>query len=598
MPLPVFEWPGRHAARIERPRTSAELRRVEQVLASARLILACAAVMVTVVSDGGFHSAPIGNELLTVVYALQSAAVVLIVQYRMRAGSSLPLVLHMSDIVWAATLTTVTSGPNSPLYVLFPFCLLGAAYRWGLRETIFTGLAALAVFTSEATFASHASLLGAAVSADAGLGQILMRGTYIVMGAVVLGYVAEEEQLHHAEAGVVGRVLAQIQAETGFRAALRHVMSELLDVFEAKRLTLVAVEEDTGRTVAWEAATTAGRLTLTLEPGELTKRRRDTLRFGGGGEAWRLVRSGRRCRRTTLDRDGALLAESRCRVPDVFWTDPDVRAVVIVAVRFADHWNGRMVLDMQRPPTLAEVRLIHRLVCNVSPVMYSHYLVRRLRSRVSRTERLRVARELHDGVVQSLAGLEMHVDAMRRVRGDAIRAAGLADELAHLQKILGDEARAVREMMDAIRPFEIGRGQAVRVFDDLVTRFSRETGIVARFSTDADGAAVPPRTARELGRALQESLRNVRKHAGANRVDVAFGENRAGWQLVVENDGRPFDFIGEMTLDELEALQKGPRVIRERVRELGGDLTINSSEHGVRLEITVPRHPAAGRPHA
>jgi two-component system NarL family sensor kinase len=152
-------------------------------------------------------------------------------------------------------------------------------------------------------------------------------------------------------------------------------------------------------------------------------------------------------------------------------------------------------------------------------------------------------------------------------------------------------------MMNTIRPLEIGRGQAVRVFDDLVTRFSRETGIDARFSTDADGAAVPPRTARELGRALQESLRNVRKHAGAHRVDVAFGEDHRGWQLVVENDGQPFDFIGRMTLDQLEALQKGPRVILERVRELGGDLTINSSEAGVRLEIQVPRA-QTGRRHA
>ena len=586
MPLPVFEWPGRHSARIEHPRTAAELRRVEQVLASARLLLACAAVVMAVVSGGGFHAGYFNRDfVLIVVYALQSAAVALTVQYRMRAGSSWPLVLHISDIIWAATLTTVTAGANSPLYVLFPFCLLGAAYRWGLRETILTGLAALAVFAGEATFAVSSS--GVVTAED--LGAILMRGAYIVMGAVVLGYVAEEEQLHHAEAAVIGRVLAQIQAETGFRAALRQVMTELLDVFEAKRLTLVAVESDSARTVAWEAEKIEGRLAVTLEPGELNARRRHTLRFGDGGEAWRLVRRGRRCVRTTLDRDGALVHESPCRTSDVFWADPAVRSVVIIGVKFGDSWNGRVVLDMVRAPTLAEVRLIHKLICQVSPVMYSHYLVRRLRSRVSRSERRRVARELHDGVVQSLAGLEMHVDAMRRGRADAIRAAGLSDDMAQLQKLLGDEARAVREMMNVIRPLDIGRGQAVRVFDDLVARFSRETGIDARFSTDADGAAVPPQTARELGRALQESLRNVRKHAEANRVDVAFGEDRSGWQLVVENDGRPFDFIGRMTLDELEALQKGPRVIRERVRELGGNLTIDSSEEGVRLEISVPR---------
>src|SRR6185295_8706331 len=186
MPLPVFEWPGRHAARIDHPRTAAELRRVEQVLASARLILACAAVMAAVVFGDKSRSGQINVDVLVIVYALQSAAVALIVQYRMRAGSSWPLALHVSDIVWAATLTTVTSGLNSPMYVLFPFCLLGAAYRWGLRETIFTGVVALALFASEATLTNHAHVLGSSIAGDAGLGSTLMRGTYILMGAVVL----------------------------------------------------------------------------------------------------------------------------------------------------------------------------------------------------------------------------------------------------------------------------------------------------------------------------------------------------------------------------------------------------------------------------
>jgi len=597
MPLPIFEWPGRHAARIDHPRTAAELRRVEQVLASARMVLACAAVLSAVVFGDQSWSGRVSVDALVVVYALQSAAVALIVQYRMRAGSSWPLVLHLSDIVWAATLTTVTSGLTSPLYVLFPFCLLGAAYRWGLRETIFTGVIALALFASEATLTNHAHVLGSAVAGDAGLGSTLMRGTYILMGAVVLGYVAEEEQLHHAETAVIGRVLAQIQAETGFRVALRHVMSELLELFEAKRLTLVAFESDSGRTVAWDAVSTEGRVSLTLEPGELSQRRRDLLRFGDGGDAWRLVRRGAECQRTTLDRDSGLVADSRCEVPAGFWPDASIRAMAIVAVRFAEQWSGRIVIELDRVPTLAEVRLVHRMVCHVTPVMYSHYLLRRLRTRVARSERLRVARELHDGVVQSLAGLEMHVDAMRRVRGDQIAAAGLSDDLAHLQQLLGDEARAVRDVMNHIRPLDIGRGQAVRVFEDLVTRFSRDSGIEASFSADADGMGMLPRTARELGRTLQEALRNVRKHAGATRVDVEFCEEPSRWHLVVENDGRPFDFIGRKKLEELDAIQKGPRVIKERVRELGGDLAIHSSEEGVRLEISVPRH-QPGRPHA
>jgi two-component system nitrate/nitrite sensor histidine kinase NarX len=103
-------------------------------------------------------------------------------------------------------------------------------------------------------------------------------------------------------------------------------------------------------------------------------------------------------------------------------------------------------------------------------------------------------------------------------------------------------------------------------------------------------AFVPPRAARELARTLQEALTNVRRHSGARRVDVEFRGEPAAWRLDIENDGRPFNFTGRLTLDELEARRMGPRVIKERVREMGGDMVIESSSPGgVRLEISLPR---------
>ena len=111
---------------------------------------------------------------------------------------------------------------------------------------------------------------------------------------------------------------------------------------------------------------------------------------------------------------------------------------------------------------------------------------------------------------------------------------------------------------------------------------------------DAFGDA-SPQACRELARTLQEALVNVRKHGAARHVMVLFSGDPLHWKLVVDNDGRPFEFAGRLTLAELEAARRGPLVIKERVREMGGELVIESSaDRGVRLDILLRRRLRTG----
>ena len=82
---------------------------------------------------------------------------------------------------------------------------------------------------------------------------------------------------------------------------------------------------------------------------------------------------------------------------------------------------------------------------------------------------------------------------------------------------------------------------------------------------------------------------NVRKHSGARNVLVRLSRRTGNLLLTVEDDGRGFPFSGRMSEAELEATGKGPGVIRERVRLLAGELTIESNPgHGTRLEVRIP----------
>jgi signal transduction histidine kinase len=91
-----------------------------------------------------------------------------------------------------------------------------------------------------------------------------------------------------------------------------------------------------------------------------------------------------------------------------------------------------------------------------------------------------------------------------------------------------------------------------------------------------------------LVRILQEALVNVRKHSGAHKAMVRFGRENGTWKLLVEDDGCGFCFTGRLSLEELDAASLGPRVIRERMHKIGGQLVIESVPGcGARLEISL-----------
>jgi len=590
MRAPLLELPAGYSGRVAQPRKPQERQRVEQILAVARLLLGVAAVATTYLSPLVAPAPPpLAVRLLFVVYALQSAVLVAVLRVAEPPSNALTRAIHIADLIWAAGLAMITGGAQSPFFMLFLFPLLAAAYRWGLHETLATGSVALIIFGAEGVFPDVVRTAASWPMAALDPHTLVMRVAYLTMAAVILGYIAEEERLRTAEVVISTSLLTAAQSQLGFRSALRRVAEQILGDFEADDLLITASDSGAGRTVVWHAER-GGHPPRTSLRAEHHGGSHDWF-LDGRGDAWRVRRRRSSLDTVTLDEHGGIAGKTSLATQESFWLRPANRSAVVVALKLGDDWHGRAAIFFRRVPCLAETRLVHSVVCDIAPVMFNQYLLRRLRSRVAAAERTRLARELHDGVIQSLAGLEMQVAALRQARSAAIARAGIDEDLRRVQHQLIEEARSVREVMHQIRPLDIPRGQVNEAFAELVERFGRENGVDSRFTAFTPNMVMPSGTARELGRTLQEALRNIRKHAEATRVDVKFGAENGHWTLVVSNDGRPFDFVGSRTLAELDAAHQGPRVIKERVRDIGGDLTIDSSaENGVTLEVRVPRH--------
>jgi signal transduction histidine kinase len=290
-----------------------------------------------------------------------------------------------------------------------------------------------------------------------------------------------------------------------------------------------------------------------------------------------------------VDAAGERVATTRVDVPDAFVTAHHCRRMIVTDQVFDNEWRARVyVLDPQFVFDRDEsVRAAKRIVDQVGPAVYDRSLVQRIRTRAMAAERARIVRELHDGPVQSLLGVEMQLAVLRRRA--ATNAPDLVPDLARFHDVLRNEVINLREVFEGIRTGIDGDGPIQDGMADLVARFGVYTGAAAHFRSDDGPTLVAPRLRREILRILSEALSNVRKHSGARRVTVRSAVRQRRLVLSIEDNGRGFAFAGVRTSADLRAAGAGPRSILERLRAIGGEMTIDSKPGvGSSVEVAVP----------
>jgi PAS domain S-box-containing protein len=201
-------------------------------------------------------------------------------------------------------------------------------------------------------------------------------------------------------------------------------------------------------------------------------------------------------------------------------------------------------------------------------------------------EKTRIARELHDELGQLLTALKMDLGWLRERLPDG----ELAHRAGEMGALLDRTVGATRRIMADLRPMmldDLGLGDAAAW---LVDDFAKRSGIACRIELAEDLQEVSKAVATAVYRAIQESLTNIARHAGAKNAWVNVAMDEGELQVEVEDDGR-----GIAAADLAKARSLGLRGMRERISFLGGSLEIGRAPRGgTRVRLCVPLRGLAG----
>ncbi|HEY0495299.1 MAG TPA: histidine kinase [Kutzneria sp.] len=193
-------------------------------------------------------------------------------------------------------------------------------------------------------------------------------------------------------------------------------------------------------------------------------------------------------------------------------------------------------------------------------------------------ERARIAREVHDVLAHSLAGLSLTLQGTRLMLQRDNASQEVIDQVTKAQRLAADGLAEARRAVAALREDKVPDARAIA---DLVTAFRLESGAAAELVVNGEPRDLPAEAASALYRTAQEALTNARKHAPGATVDAVLDfEDGRTVLTVTDHPGKP----------PAHATSGGYGLLgmRERAELIGGELETGPMADGWRVRLVVP----------
>ena len=495
-----------------------------------------------------------------------------------RAGTGRwPFVTHLGDIAVCSLFQFLSLGPSSsPFFTYFVFSLFCGALRWGWRGTLKTAGLVITLFL----------IMGISMRLTVGpealdLYRFMIRVFYLAMVASLLMILGQHEA--RLRRNIVR--LARWPSASGVdgHEGLARVFDHAAQIIGAGRL-LVAWEGDDEPWVHLATWSPAG-MTFTrhgpsefnpLVPAELA----DAVALCTTANAER------NC--VYLDRTGAPVEWKGLPVHPALARRLDGVGLLSAPIA-SERLTGRVFFTDLTAPTAELMTMAGVVAREIGTSLEQVSLAERLQDIAVSEQRLRVARDLHDGVLQSLTGIRLELQDVAAALGTD-SADSQRYRLLAIERTLAIEQRELRMFIDSLKP----RAEAsvdnslLLTLDALKERVALEWKVPLTIRVGPRVAAIPHAFEQAIPPMVHEAVVNALKHGDPSRVRVDLDVEKGALRIIVADDGHGFPFRGRYDHAALAEARLGPASLRDRAASLGGTLTIDSQVSGSRVEIALP----------
>jgi signal transduction histidine kinase len=526
-----------------------------RVIALGRLLLAALFLVAIWIDVTQPAIAPAATYKLLAGYLAFAIAMVLLTWKDWWLDARLAGPGHAVDIVVFMVLVFLTEGYTSPFFIFFVFLLLAAAIRWGWRETALTAILVTFLYL----------LVGMVAVKSQGpleLYHFIIRTSQLVIISLVLIWFGSTQWRARSAMRdhdlLPEPSLDKSPFETGLAAAMA-------DVGAVEGIAL------------WRDGADKKASAIKVRDGDPIVRFKPPPPPPDVGTRPFLYDIGRG---RALSRD----AERNLCALDV---KTAVGGKTIAALELSEglgvplELDGReAVLFLEGVPHLStdHLDLGEQIGTEVSAHIQRHALLRAAEDSAEARSRLTLARDLHDSVVQFLAGAAIRLEAMKRSEASG---RPLEPELKELKQLMLQEQGELRSFISALRGGpEIAFAELARDLQGLAERLAKQWKVQCSFAAENGELPVPARVRLDAHQLVREAVANAVRHAGAKVIRIALAEEGTNLRIELVNDGAEFPRYG----DSIEP----PQTLKERVDEAGGKIEVARGMDVTKVSIALP----------
>ncbi|MEJ1161704.1 sensor histidine kinase [Prosthecomicrobium sp. N25] len=540
--------------------------RVDRIIALARIVLAVGSIYICWLDQT--HPTDFTDKAFVILAVYLAYAVVVAVRAHMVASASRSGALLRHAIDLATFLVLVAGeGSSSPFFMFVPFTLLAATLHWRAKGSIWTGGICLTILLVTAIF-DQARVLDLDIQATRDASRVV----FTLVASTLLIWIGAQQDRTSRELIRVSDRIPRLQAYDRWPTA--QALGYAAHVLDVDRLVFVFSERDEPwiHIADWTRGEHRYRC---VEPDAYEGLVDEAL----AGRSFTFGPRGARL----ISRDGrAVKPFDGPAINPRFGADYAIGSALALAIGGEDVEGHLFLVGLEEAPFDRSV-IGDIVVSRIEAVFAEFNLIRKLRRKAEESARLRVSRDVHDGVLQTLTSCALQIDdILRTLKSDPERSEVRLRRMLDLIRVEQKDIRATLQI-GATAPGGPPEDQDRIGLADFVAptleKLRRRWSLALDLVVDPADLRVPPRLGTEISYLISEAAGNAARHAGARKVWIAVDGGPQAIAIRVRN----------VIADPAAAPASWvPGTIRDRVATLGGTMIVEKADRETSIALEIP----------